>query len=192
MVLPKHYQDIKQQTEVSGFTMASDLKTGSLLRTLAASKPKGAFLEIGTGTGLSTAWILDGMDAASELISIDHDPAFLSIARQFLASDNRLTLELADGKSWLLNRYQQRATKQTMFDFIFADSWHGKYFLLEEALALLNPHGLYIIDDMLPQPNWPEGHDKKVSGLLNKLEENPFLAITVLDWSTGIVIATKK
>jgi predicted O-methyltransferase YrrM len=189
MALPKYYQDIKDQTEASGFTMASDLQTGMLLRTLAASKPKGSFLEIGTGTGLSTSWLLDGMDEQSRLISIDHDPTFLKIARQYLAADERLTLELADGASWLLNRYNQRVT---LFDFIFADSWHGKYLLLDEALSLLNPYGLYIIDDMLPQPNWPDGHDIKVSELLERLNTHPSLCITILDWSTGIVIATKK
>jgi predicted O-methyltransferase YrrM len=35
-----------------GFTMASDAWTGALLRTLAAAKPGGSLLELGTGTGL--------------------------------------------------------------------------------------------------------------------------------------------
>lgn len=32
-------------------------------------------------------------------------------------------------------------------DFIFADTWHGKYLMLAEVLDMLNPGGLYIIDD---------------------------------------------
>jgi predicted O-methyltransferase YrrM len=39
------------------FGMASDPLTGALLATLAASKPGGRFLELGTGTGGATAWL---------------------------------------------------------------------------------------------------------------------------------------
>src|ERR1700754_693833 len=89
---PIAYAAIEKATQAAGFTMASDALTGSLLRTLAASKPSGRFLELGTGTGLSASWILDGMDADSILISIDNDDKFLAIAEQFLGTDNRLQL----------------------------------------------------------------------------------------------------
>jgi predicted O-methyltransferase YrrM len=59
---PKTYQQINSATKASGFDMASDVLTCSLLKTLAATKPSGKFLELGTGTGLSTSWILDGLD----------------------------------------------------------------------------------------------------------------------------------
>src|SRR6187399_1675333 len=98
---PKAYNTINEATSLSGFTMASDVLTCSLLRTLACSKPAGKFLELGTGTGLSTAWILHGMDSTAELISVDNDEKFLSIARQFLGSDNRLTLVSSDGGDWV-------------------------------------------------------------------------------------------
>jgi hypothetical protein len=46
---------IRQDTEALGFTMMSEPRTGALLATLAASKPGGRMLELGTGTGLGTA-----------------------------------------------------------------------------------------------------------------------------------------
>ena len=52
--------------------MASDPQTGSFLRALAASKPAANLLELGTGTGLSAAWLLDGMDATSQLDSVEY------------------------------------------------------------------------------------------------------------------------
>ena len=110
--------------------------TCSLLRTLAASKPSGKFLELGTGTGLSTAWILDGMDEDSSLISIDNDPAFLGIAERFLGDDERLHLISLDAGKWVEDNRQKK------FDYIFADTWHGKYLLLEEVLNMLNKGGL--------------------------------------------------
>ena len=183
---PPFYAEINQATQTAGFTMASDVLTCSLLRTLAASKPAGRFLELGTGTGLSTAWILDGMDDASSLVSIDNAKEFLAIARNFLHGDKRLQLVETDGEEWITNNKAQK------FDYIFADTWHGKYFLLDEVLSMLNKGGLYIIDDMLHQPNWPEGHDEKVSKLIDDLEKRKDLGLTKHNWATGIIVATKR
>jgi predicted O-methyltransferase YrrM len=184
--LPKTYIDIVESTKLSGFTMASDMLTCSLLRTLAASKPAGRFLELGTGTGLSTSWILDGMDTDSTLISIDNEPLFLEIAKHNLGIDNRLNLILTDGGKWIEENKSQK------FDYIFADTWHGKYLLLDEVLSMLNKGGLYIIDDMLPQPNWPEGHQEKALKLVAYLETREDLLFTKQVWATGLIIATKK
>lgn len=183
---PKAYQQINDATIASEFAMASDVLTCSLLRTLASTKPAGKFLELGTGTGLSTSWILDGLDQDSRLISIDNDAKFLAIAKQFIGDDKRLTLVDTDGADWI------NKNKNEKFDYIFADTWHGKYLLLDEAIAMLNKGGLYIIDDMLPQPNWPEGHQEKAAKLIQDLESRDDLNLTKQVWATGIVIGVKK
>jgi predicted O-methyltransferase YrrM len=175
-----------EATKESGFTMASEVLTCSFLRTIAAAKPAGKFLELGTGTGLSTAWILNGMDADSTLESIDNDSSFLNIANQFLGADSRLTLVCIDGAEWVSSNRHKK------FDYIFADTWHGKYLLLDEVLSMLNPGGFYIIDDMLPQPNWPEGHEVKAANLLNYLDQRSDLVVTKQCWASGIVLAVKK
>lgn len=181
---PDSYLGIDDAIKRSGFSMASDPKTCSLLKTLATSKPAGRFLELGTGTGLSTCWILDGMDNAASLITVDNDIAFLEIARQHL-KDKRLTLVHQDAGEWIENN------KNMKFDFIFADTWYGKYLMFEEILEMLNPGGLYILDDMLPQSNWPDGHQEKALQLLDKLAKRSDLNITRQCWATGIVIASK-
>jgi predicted O-methyltransferase YrrM len=183
---PSAYKSIDEATKQSGFTMASDVLTCSLLRTLAASKPAGKFLELGTGTGLSASWILDGMDVDSSLTSVDNDPKFLEIAESFLGSDKRLSLVCSDGAEWVEKNKDQK------YDYIFADTWHGKYLLLEEVLSMLNKGGLYIIDDMLPQPNWPEGHQEKAINLIDVLEKRTDLTLTKQVWSTGIIVSVKK
>ncbi len=78
---PKTLPAIWADTRDSGFTMASEPLTCSLLRTLAASKHSARFLELGSGTGLSTAWLLDGMDSGSHLTTVDNDEALLSILK---------------------------------------------------------------------------------------------------------------
>jgi len=183
--LPRAYEKIKEATDELRFGMASDLETGMLLRTMAASKLSGRFLELGTGTGLATAWIADGIDENSSLISIDNDELLLNVAKKYI-NDRRVEIIRADAYGWISNYTGKK------FDFIFADAMPGKYDLFDETIEMLNKGGYYIIDDMLPQSNWPLGHDGNVKDLIAKLEERNDLVITKLNWSTGIVIAVKK
>jgi predicted O-methyltransferase YrrM len=184
--IPRSYLAIDKATKESGFSMASDKLTCSLLRTLAMSKPLGKFLELGTGTGLSTCWILDGMDENSTIVSVDNDKRVLEIAEKFLGDDSRLELVHADGEQWI------KDNKGEKFDYIFADTWHGKYLMVDEVLEMLKRGGVYIVDDMLQQPNWPEGHAEKAINFVNYIEHRSDLILTKLNWATGIIIAVKK
>jgi predicted O-methyltransferase YrrM len=183
---PRTLAALWDDTRASGFTMASEPLTCSLLRTLAASKPSGRLLELGSGTGLSTAWLLDGMDARSHLTTVDHDEALLAILKKHLGDDPRLSVVCADGDECL------QSLRGQQFEFIFADTWSGKYRLLEEALDLLAPAGIYVIDDMLPQANWPDGHAEKVAALVAHLEGLQTFHVTKLSWASGVVLATKR
>jgi predicted O-methyltransferase YrrM len=183
--LPPHYERILARSRDIAFPMNSDVLTGSLLRTLAASKPVSAMLELGTGCGLGTSWILDGMDASSSLISVDTEPRFQSIAAEELGADRRLTLVAQDGSEFLQMCNQR-------FDLIYADAWPGKYSHLDEALRLLKHGGIYVGDDMLPQANWPEGHGVKADALLARFDRLDGFAVTKLSWSTGLILAVKR
>ena len=88
---------IRRDTLRIGFSMASELQTGSLLRTLAASKPSGRLLELGTGTGVATAWLLAGMDAGSRLDTVEVDQHVLDIALLHLGHDPRVKFHLVEG-----------------------------------------------------------------------------------------------
>ena len=183
--LPHCYNSILHESEEINFSMPSDLQTGSLLRTLVSSKPGGKFLELGTGTGLSLSWIVEGMDKDSQVVSIDTEEKFLAIPRRFFQSDPRVSIICMDGAAWIK---QNGASK---LDLIFADAWPGKYNTLDETLALLKIGGFYIIDDMRQQANWPDGHAEKAQKLVEYLESLDYIQLTKLDWSTGVVIITR-
>ncbi|RZL48105.1 MAG: methyltransferase domain-containing protein [Pedobacter sp.] len=183
--LPKHYAEIKLESTSIGFSMLSDLQTGSLLRTLVSSKPNGYFLEIGTGTGLSLTWMVDGIDNSSKIISIENTQEFQSIANTYFDNNENVELICEDANIWIKENQDKR------FDLIFADAWPGKYETLTETLNLVKVGGFYIIDDMLPQPNWPAGHDQNVENLIDNLETLNFINLTKMNWSTGLVIITK-
>ena len=174
-----------RETERLGFDMASLPETGALLRTLAAGKPGGRILEIGTGTGLATAWLLDGMDADTRLVSIDVDAANSAVAARHLGDDSRLTLVVEDGEAWLHKQGHGR------FDLIFADAIPGKYQAFEAAWRLLATGGFYVVDDMLPEPDWPDDHVSRAAALLDHLRTRSDCRLVRLDWSGGIVIAAR-
>jgi predicted O-methyltransferase YrrM len=175
---------LKRSKEI-GFELASEDRTGALLRTLVASKPGGRFLELGTGTGIATAWVLDGMDAKSELFSIDINPDFQESANEALGHDGRLTLIAEDAVAFL--RRQQPAS----FDFVFADAMRGKYEDLDAALRVVRVGGFYVIDDMLPQSNWPDGHAVRVLALLETLAAHSDFEIAPMAWASGLVVAVR-
>jgi predicted O-methyltransferase YrrM len=183
---PATLPEILARTAALGFQMGSEPLVGALLRTLAASKPGGRFLELGTGTGIGAAWILAGMDAESTLVSVDVDPAAQQIASEQLGHDRRLQLVLQDGIEHL------RGYHQPEFDLVFADAMPGKYEGLDDALATVKPGGFYIIDDLLPQANWPDGHAAKVPVLIERLAAHPDFHIVPLAWASGIVIAVRR
>ncbi len=183
--MPIKYEVLLNKSKEIGFTMATDPKAGSLLRTLTASKPNGNFLELGTGVGLSLVWMLDGMDKNAKVTSIDSDAELIRIAKSYFDDDSRIELVCGDAGKWL-NTYNDEP-----FDLIFADAWPGKYSHLDRALGLLNKGGFYVIDDMERQPNWPEGHEEKAVALAVHLNERDDIKITNMDWSTGLMIAVK-
>ncbi len=169
------------------FMMGSDKTTGRWLRAIAASKKGSRFLELGTGTGLSACWILDGMDAGSTLLTIDSDNQLVAIARKHLDHDPRIKFVVEDGAD-ALRGFVEGGQK---FDFIFADTWPGKYHNLDLALALLDEYGVYLIDDMLPQENWPADHAPRARGLADTLTDLDWLASVLLDASSGLMLCTR-
>jgi predicted O-methyltransferase YrrM len=183
---PAVVADLLAEAESLGFRLSCEPLTGSLLRTLAASKPGGKLLELGTGVGVGTAWLLAGMSSDARLTTVDNDGRVQEVARRHLGGDSRVTFHTEDAGPLL-----QRLTPGS-FDLIFADAWPGKFSLLDEALRLLRPGGLYVVDDLSPQPTWPTDHAPKVGRLLAELQGRDDLVITRLAWSSGIVVAAPR
>jgi predicted O-methyltransferase YrrM len=88
---------------------------GALLGVLAATKPGGRRLEIGTGTGVGTCWLLDGMDAEARLTTVDISRKVQAMAQAHLGMEPRLTI-LSDDGAATTGRQPQNS-----LDVIFAD-----------------------------------------------------------------------
>ncbi|MER5214493.1 class I SAM-dependent methyltransferase [Streptomyces sp. NPDC002838] len=183
--LPAALTELQAAAQAAGFTMSCEPRTGSLLATLAATRPGGRILELGTGVGEGTAWLLSGMDKAAELVSVELDGAVQGIARRQFDGDERVRFVTGDGGRWL-EEYDGAP-----FGLVFADAWPGKFTHLDRVLELVAPGGMYVIDDLAPQPGWPDGHEAAVTDLLATLEERSGFRTTRLTWSSGLLIAVR-
>jgi len=183
--VPSYYEIIQEKTKELGFDMPSDLKVGTLLKTLTLSKSEANILELGTGTGLSLSWLIDGLTSNSKITSIDNDQNLLAIPQELFKDNQQVNIICGDAEKWIQD-YEGES-----FDLIFADTWAGKYHTLEETFDMLKVGGFYVIDDMLEQPNWPEGHSEKAANLIDYLDKKENFTFTKMNWSTGLIFGVK-
>lgn len=183
---PAQLAAIQAATETLGFNMPSIPQTGALLRALAASKPAARVLELGTGTGIATCWLLDGLDANGQLVTVEIDPVVQQVAKIDLGYDARINFVEAEAVEFM-----QQAPKLA-FDLIFADALPGKYSELDDALSLLADGGIYVVDDLLPQDDWPADHAPKVPVFIENMKSRTELTVEYWEWSSGILLARKS
>ena len=56
----------------------------------------------------------------------------------------------------------------------------------------ITPGGIYMIDDMLPQANWPDGRAEKATQLIAALDARTDVTLSKIGWASGIIILVKK
>jgi predicted O-methyltransferase YrrM len=122
---------------------AIDPATGAVLRLLAASVGAKAAVELGTGAGVSTLWLLRGLTPDGVLTSVDADGEHQRLAKASLADAG-----IPSGRARLI---QGRALEvlprlsEAAYDLVFCDaarSENADY--LAAALTLLRPGGLVV------------------------------------------------
>ncbi|MCX4852183.1 O-methyltransferase [Streptomyces sp. NBC_00893] len=126
------------------------------------------------------------MNASARLVTVELDLGTQDIARRHLGNDPRIDFVTADADAWLTD---QPPSEQ--FDLAYVDCRPGKYLRLDDLLALLKPGALYVVDDMLPQATWPDGHQPRVDGFLERLPDIGNLRATQMRWASGLVVAVR-
>jgi predicted O-methyltransferase YrrM len=82
-VLPPLVAAATARARQAGFLLSCEPEVGRLLAVLAAHLPQGArVLELGTGTGVGTAWIVSGLLPRTDVTvtSVEKDPATAALA----------------------------------------------------------------------------------------------------------------
>lgn len=182
---PAIIETLRAEAARHGFEESCAPETGALLRMLAAAKPAGRLLNVGTGFGVSCAWLLDGMSDDAELWTVDIDETGSAAAKAHL--DGRLQVVLEDGASFL----EGARSLGQRFDLIFADAMPGKYEHRGLALDLVAPGGFYLVDDLSPVRGWAEGAPLAAE-LADQIEKDGRFVSVDLDWSTGHLVAVRR
>lgn len=131
------------------FDRSCSLETGRLLRSLAASKPGGRVLELGSGVGVGAAWLLGGMDAGAHLLTVEND---------VLRAELVWTLLRGDPRAQVLHGQWPVALARGPYSLIFSDCAPAKQETahLDALASALAPGGLLVVDNFSPPASLPE------------------------------------
>lgn len=143
--IPELVKKTKTLASEFGFTQSCTDEFGRFLYML-IGQAKGNILEIGTGFGVSTSWIVSSMSASnSSLISIDNQQDYIEAIKPFFSQSN-VEFMSADWKE-IINKGP--------FNFVFADAADAKSTYAQELFKLLRVGGVLIMDDFTPEEYWP-------------------------------------
>lgn len=117
----------------------------------------------------------------SFLFTGDDNSKGLQSAHGLLGNDKTVKMINKEGDQFVEEFFK----KAKGFDFIFVDTQGVKYRFLEDAFRRLSPHGLYVIGNMLPKPNWPIDLYPKVKALLDHLDQRTDFDVTKMGWSSA-------
>ena len=185
-VLPHLVSAARAAASRAGFELASDDRIGRLLAVLAASVPeRGRILELGTGTGVGTAWLVSGLGGRDdvEVVTVESDEELCRLAGSLSWPPY---LELVSGDA------VERLPSLGTFDLIFADAQGGKWDRLDLTIGALRPGGHLVVDDMTPQEWWDDEQRTKQGDVARTLLAHEDLVSVELDWATGVILSTRR
>lgn len=148
LLLPPLVTHALAQAALLGFEQSCSLETGRLLRSLAASRPGGQILELGSGVGAGAAWLLAGMDSRARLLTVDSDPQRAHATWELLRHDPRTQVLCGDWADTL---------SRGPFDLIFTDCAPAKKHLsnLDLLIDAMNIGALLVLDNFTPPAHLP-------------------------------------
>lgn len=166
-----------------GFITSTRHETGRLLATLAASR-NGTLAELGTGTGVGSAWLSSGAPEQARIVSAELDPALAEdVQRLFNDVEN---VEIISGDWSTLAQYAP-------FSLLFVDVLEVME-QIDVLADLLEPGGIAVLDDFVPSAHWPPIVDGQVDTVRERwLTDDRFAAVEMMiDEGASLLIATRR
>ncbi|BFH62924.1 O-methyltransferase [Paenibacillus azoreducens] len=136
----------KKLAEENNFINSCTDHFGKLLCTLVGQITHGNILEIGTGYGVGTAWIISALSSEVDLYSIDISNEQIDNVRGVIDQSN-VHFICDDWKAVL---------DKGPFKLVFVDVKSAKQEEAELLYNLIESRGLLLIDDLTPEEYWPD------------------------------------
>ncbi len=166
-----------------GFITSTRHETGRLLATLAASRT-GTLAELGTGTGVGSAWLASGAAKEARIVSAELDPSLAEDVQKIFADVDNVDITAGDWTS--LEGFAP-------FSLIFVDVREVMEDI-DHLADLLEPGGIVVLDDFMPSPHWPPIVDGQVDVVREQwLTDERFAAAEMMiSVDASLVIATRR
>lgn len=169
---------------------------GATLRLLVAAVQARHVVEIGTGAGSSGLWMLQGMPRDGVLTTIDSDPEHQRAAKQAYAAAGipaQRTRVISGDAAAVLGRLTDAA-----YDLVLVDADKEGYpAYTKQALRLLRPGGLLVLDNMLWHDKVadPAARDETTTILRDlgkRLRDEDGLVPALLPVGDGLLVLVKR
>ena len=169
---------------------------GAALKFIAAAIDAKAVVEVGTGTGVSGLWLLEGMRPDGVLTTVDIEIEHQRAAKQSFAEagiPHSRTRVIGGAARDVLPRLTDGA-----YDLVFIDADAADYVeLLDEALRLLRPGGVVVYDDALHKdrvadPSARDSESVAIRDLGKLVREREDLVSVVLPLGEGLLAAIHR
>jgi predicted O-methyltransferase YrrM len=156
-------------------------EVGQLLRLFVASAKPGIIAEIGTGCGVSSAWMLAGLQPYQHFFSVEKDVTLHQAVSELFAAETRANFILGD---W------SQLVKFQPFQLVFVDVGTAKDAGSDAVIEATATSGVIVLDDFTPLHLRKEKTDERRERWLNN---SRLVATEVLTTPvTSALLAVKK
>lgn len=185
----------RQRAEELGVAPVST-GAGAALRLLAAAIDARAVVEVGTGTGVSGLWLLEGMHPEGILTTVD-----IEIEHQRAAKRSFIEAGIAPSRARVITGAARDVLPRLTdggYDLVFIDADPEDCSeILDEALRLLRYGGVVVLDDALHKDRVadPSARDSESVALrdIGKLiREHDFLVPAIIPVGEGLLAAVYR
>ena len=133
-----------------GCDRSSIPEVGRFLHVLAGQRGRQRVGEIGTGSGVSAAWIVSALSPAVPFLTVELDARRAAAASRLFADDENVTVLQGD--------WHELMPPEAPFDLLFYDGGGKQHPELDgdEVIGLLAPGGTVVLDDLTPGRPGPD------------------------------------
>ena len=144
--IPQLVQASKDLAKRNDFKNCCSDEAGRLLAVLVGQITQGTVLEVGTGFGVGTSWILSALAPTVKFITVD-----ISKEKIEATADN-----IKNNQAEFICGDWKEVISKGPFQFIFADAAAAKTIEGELLFNSLNTGGMLFMDDFTPEEHFPE------------------------------------